>query len=44
MTDVSELKCCTDCGTVYVSKYSKDECPNHYCGTQNNEKITSIAN
>jgi len=39
MADVTELKACSDCGTVYYSKLSKGVCPK--CHSNMNEKITT---
>lgn len=38
MVKVTDLKCCSDCGTVYYGRFSKDVCPN--CSTNLNEKVT----
>ncbi len=38
MINVSELKACSDCGTVYASKLSKGVCPK--CHSNMHEKIT----
>ncbi len=40
MADLSELRVCKDCGTVYAAKYSKAVCPNSICKTNNNERLT----
>jgi len=39
MIDVTELKVCSDCGTVYHNKFSRGTCPN--CHTNNFEQISA---
>jgi Zn finger protein HypA/HybF involved in hydrogenase expression len=39
MIDVKDLKVCSDCGTVYHGKFSRDVCPN--CHTNNFEQVSA---
>lgn len=39
MIDVKDLKTCSDCGSVYYAKFSRDVCPN--CHTNNYEQVSA---
>lgn len=39
MIDVKDLKVCSDCGNVYLGKFSREICPN--CHTNNFEQLSA---
>ena len=41
MVDVTELKVCSDCGTVYSPMRSNGYCPNDKCKSDLRENVTT---